>query len=68
MQEVFAIPVVDEIKNDNSNSEDNESESENSGNENSNLVITEVDDSYDNENIDDISPDDLEELFHSQTA
>lgn len=64
MQEVFAIPIVEETKNintdsDNEKSEEVSNEEINENQENNNL---------DSENIDNMSADDIDKLFYSQKA
>ncbi len=59
MQEVFAIPVVDEIRNDSNHLE---SSQEQDNNLNNNDIKEEHDD------IDNISQDDIDKLFYSETA
>lgn len=62
MQEVFAIPVIDEIKNDNSdsNAEEDENSDENS--------VNEIQDNgfIEDEEIQNIEPEDLDKLFTAE--
>ena len=65
MQEVFAIPIVDEIKNINADSDNQDSECDDSSEE---IIDNPENNNLENEMIDNMSPDDIDKLFYSKTA
>ena len=58
MQEVFAIPIVDEIK-------DNNTDNESDNNLNSEVNENQENNNLENEDIDNMSQDDIDKLFYS---